>query len=269
MNAPAKSNCPPLTFGSLFAGIGGFDLGFERAGLQCSWQVEINDYATKVLEKHWPLVRRWRDVRNFPPEPASDWDVDVICGGFPCQDISYVGKGGGLIGEKSGLFYEAARVIRILRPRYVVLENVTALLRRGVDAVLWALAEIGYDAQWHCISAAALGAAHIRDRLFILANDNHIGLQQPRAGDGDCKEGGKLRTGCGYDGWAPLHHRPLLEDQCSATIKRSHWWDAEPGVGRVAHGVPARMDRIKCLGNAIVPQVAEFIGRRLMQWLQQ
>lgn len=104
-----------MTFGSLFAGIGGFDLGFERARLKCSWQVEIDEYCRRVLERHWPNVRRWDDVRTFPPLPLRDWRVDVLCGGFPCQDISEAGKGAGIDGERSGLWRDYARIIRICR----------------------------------------------------------------------------------------------------------------------------------------------------------
>ena len=156
-----------MRFGSLFAGIGGLDLGLERAGMECAWQVEIDDYATRVLEKHWPNVRRWRDVRTWP-QPDTE-RVDLLCAGFPCQDISYAGRGAGLEGERSGLFFEAVRVVRQLRPRIVLLENVAALLTRGLDVVLGTLAEIGLDAEWHCVPAAAVGAPHIRDRVFIVA----------------------------------------------------------------------------------------------------
>lgn len=169
-----------LTFGSLFAGIGGFDLGFERAGFECRWQVEIDEYATKILEKHWPKVHREKDIRECN---ASNLErVDCIIGGFPCQDISYAGRGAGLAGERSGLFFEAVRLVRELQPRAVVLENVAALLTRGLDRVLGTLAEIGYDAQWHCIPAAAVGAPHIRDRVFIIAvhsNPETIDAGQP------------------------------------------------------------------------------------------
>jgi DNA (cytosine-5)-methyltransferase 1 len=159
----------PLTFGSLFAGVGGFDLGFERAGMRCIWQVEKDKYATKVLAKHWPTVRRWDDVCTFPPEPAADWSCDVICGGFPCQDISNAGKREGIDGARSGLWREYARIIRVLRPRYVVVENVAALLVRGMDRVLGDLARSGYDAEWSCISCCSMGAPHMRERLFIVA----------------------------------------------------------------------------------------------------
>jgi DNA (cytosine-5)-methyltransferase 1 len=170
LTSGAKVNNLEITFGSLFAGIGGFDLGFERAGMVCKWQVEINDYANRVLAKHWPHVHRERDIRTAGRHNLEP--VDVICGGFPCQDISYAGQGAGLDGERSGLFFEAVRVVRELRPRIVVLENVAALLTRGLDRVLGTLAEIGYDAEWHCIPAAAVGAPHIRDRVFVIGTLN-------------------------------------------------------------------------------------------------
>jgi DNA (cytosine-5)-methyltransferase 1 len=159
-----------MTFGSLFAGIGGMDLGLERAGMTCKWQVEIDPFCRKVLAKHWPSVRRHDDVKTFPPNDTEDWNVDLICGGFPCQDISFAGKGAGLVGERSGLWFEYARIVRDLRPKYVLVENVSALLVRGLDSVLGSLASFGYDAEWHCIPAAAVGAPHIRDRVFVLGH---------------------------------------------------------------------------------------------------
>ncbi|MFN7609743.1 MAG: DNA cytosine methyltransferase, partial [bacterium] len=139
----------PVTFGSLFAGIGGLDLGFERAGMVCKWQVEVDEYAQRVLAKHWPTVRRWDDVRTWP-QPDTEY-VDCIVGGFPCQDISYAGKGAGLQGERSGLFFEVCRIVREMGPRFIVLENVAALLTRGLGDVLVSLASLGYAAEWHCI----------------------------------------------------------------------------------------------------------------------
>jgi DNA (cytosine-5)-methyltransferase 1 len=149
------------------------DLGLERAGMTCRWQVEIDDYATRVLEKHWPDVKRFRDIRTINTGEL-EW-VDLICGGFPCQDISNAGKRAGIDGERSGLWSEFARIIRDLRPRYVLVENVAALLVRGIDRVLGDLAACGYDAEWDCIPAAAVGAHHIRDRLFILAYSKQNG----------------------------------------------------------------------------------------------
>lgn len=283
----------PLTFGSLFAGIGGIDLGFERAGLQCKWQVEIDAYAQKVLAKHWPNVRRHDDVRTWP-QPDTEY-VDVIAGGFPCQDISYAGKGAGLAGERSGLFYEVCRIVGDMGPRIVVLENVAALLTRGLDSVLGTLASLGYDAEWHCIPAAAVGAPHLRDRIFVVAyassertrhESGAISGQARQSTDAhetavvrqndwkalpkrldavccdvsDAKGDGRKqrkphsgRSGEGVGTWKK--HRPGSGDR---------WWAVEPEVGRVAHGVSARVDRLRGLGNAVVPQVAEWIGRYIV-----
>src|SRR5882724_9140205 len=156
-----------LTFGSLFTGIGGMDLGLERAGMICKWQVEINEYASKVLTKHWPNVTRLRDVRDVGRHNLAA--VDLICGGFPCQDISNAGKRAGIDGERSGLWSEYARIICELRPRYVVVENVAALLERGMGRVLGDLAKIGYDAEWRSFRASNFGAPHRRERIFIVA----------------------------------------------------------------------------------------------------
>jgi len=156
-----------LAVGSLFSGIGGFELGFEATGrFETRWQVECDPYATKVLEKHWPDVQRHDDVCTWPNETTER--VDVLIGGFPCQDISYAGKGAGLDGERSGLFYEFMRIVRLVGPKYVVLENVAALFTRGMDQVLGTLASHGYDAEWEVVSAASVGAPHRRDRVFII-----------------------------------------------------------------------------------------------------
>lgn len=219
-------------------------MGFERAGLTCKWQVEINSYARAVLAKHWPNVYRWDDVRTWPQPNAEK--VDVICGGFPCQDISYAGKGAGIHGERSGLWFEFARVVREMGPRFVVVENVAALLTRGLDDVLGTLATLGYDAEWDCLPASAFGASHYRNRVFVIAsNANSSGLQT----------------------W-PQRHRPNEEknaEQSWMPIKRHGGWSSEPAVGRVANGIPNRVDRIRALGNAVVPQVAEYIGQRILR----
>jgi DNA (cytosine-5)-methyltransferase 1 len=292
-----------LKFGSLFAGIGGLDLGFERAGFECAWQVEIDPYCRKVLQKHWPEVPKHDDIRTFTNAPY----VDVIVGGFPCQDISYAGKGAGLSGERSGLFYEAMRVVREVGPRIVVLENVAALLTRGMGDVLGTLASLGYDAEWHCIPAAAVGAPHIRDRVFILANNDSHHSRAPGKGKAEGRPAGLLvdaskpdtvaselsntegirrgqrRTrraaGTGArkedpSSVANANGQGLAKRQgkdtsraganCRAQPIRSEWWESEPAVGRVADGVPRRVDRLRGLGNAVVPQVAEFIARALL-----
>jgi DNA (cytosine-5)-methyltransferase 1 len=257
----------PMTFGSLFAGIGGFDLGLERAGMTCKWQVEIDDYASRVLAKHWPDVPRHGDVRTFPTA-AQDWAVDVICGGFPCQDISVAGKGAGLAGARSGLWYEFARIIGELRPRYVIVENVAAILGRGIESVLGSLSALGYDAEWHVIPASAVGAPHRRERVWIIAYANDQGqpnvslndvsrhcVPKPagfHAADANCA---RRKQQC----------RPQPVRKKQPAVERCGWWASEPDVGRVAHGVASRVDRLRCLGNAVVPQVVEVIGRAIIK----
>ncbi len=161
----------------LFAGIGGFSLGLERAGMETVAFCEIEDYPRKVLAKHWPGVPIYEDVKELTSERLrADGiiGIDVITAGFPCQDISTAGKGAGIEGERSGLWSEIARLTGELRPRYIILENVSALLSRGLDKVLGDLAEIGYDAEWHCIPASHLGAPHRRDRWWCVCYpDNH------------------------------------------------------------------------------------------------
>lgn len=244
-----------MTFGSLFAGIGGMDLGLERAGMECRWQVEIDGFARKVLAKHWPDVRRHDDVRTFPP-PQGDWNVDLIAGGFPCQDISFAGKGAGLAGERSGLWYEFARVIRDLRPRYVLVENVAALLVRGLDAVLGTLASFGYDAEWSLVSAASVGLPQARDRMFVVAYRDSLG----------CETSGRVfhRDACrslleevGIVGWISRFERGR-----SGRV----WAAPESGIHGMADGLPDQLDRLRGLGNAVVPQVAEWIGRRIIEF---
>jgi len=328
-----------MIYGSLFSGIGGIDLGLDRAGMSCAWQVEIDPYCRKVLEKHWPGVDRFNDIKKCGAHNLKQ--VDLIAGGFPCQDISLAGKGAGIEGEKSGLWSEYKRIICELRPRIVVVENVSALLVRGLERVLGDLAESGYNAEWDCIPAAAVGAPHRRDRVFIVAcsrSQQHQGRRQTKRREASevvsvantqhgrisqrrrakdlgtilpdkrgirshVTQGGEQETGgpladadsmrmegagaeqqtagtCGEgEGNTPggaggsNPRRKLLEGRESpwATYRsllrsNAEWWATEPDVGRVANGVPRRVDRLKGLGNAVVPQVAEFIGRMIMDY---
>ncbi len=233
-----------LTFGSLFSGIGGFDLGFERAGMACQWQVEIDDYCNRVLAKHWPDVRRYKDAREVGKHNLKA--VDVICGGFPCQDISHAGKQAGITDDtRSGLWSEYYRIICELRPRYVVVENVTALLVRGMGRVLGDLAEGGYDAEWQSLPAAAFSAPHIRDRLFILAHTNNA-----RCYPVNFIEDGLQATPQLWESFRTTDRKAWLEDKC--------------GLSGDANGVPSRVDRLRGLGNAVVPQVAEWLGARIV-----
>jgi DNA (cytosine-5)-methyltransferase 1 len=244
---------PPLTFGSLFAGIGGFDLGFERAGMKPVWQVEIDKTATEILSMEWPNVRRHDDVRTFPPGPNGEWYADVICGGFPCQDISFAGFGSGLEGGRSSLFYQAMRIVRDLGPKFVVLENVAALLDRGMGEVLGTLAALGFDAEWGCLPASAFGLFHNRDRVFICAY---------RSGSVPgvfAKSRGKWRR--------QFQHRRLVGNSLIAQWPGKRL-PAEPKVAPLVHGIPNSVGRYgigKGLGNAVVPQVAEWIGRRIVE----
>ncbi len=261
----------PLTFGSLFAGIGGLDLGFERAGMLCKWQVEIDDFATRVLERHWPSVKRWRDVTTFPPGPEFE-RVDLICGGFPCQDVSYAGKRAGIDGKRTGLWQHFIRVASEMGPRIIVMENVSGLLTAGMGSILGTLASLGYDAEWDCIPAAAVGAPHRRDRVFIVAyttkgvgrgqgwsrrivSENQRKQNSSDVGDTECNnlEGRERRLAEG------------IVFGKSNPPQRRQWVDLpEPIFCRSADGIPDRVDRLKSLGNAVVPQVAEYIAERII-----
>lgn len=277
----------------LFSGIGGFSLGLERTGgFETVAFCEIEEFPRRVLAKHWPDVPCYRDVRELTGErlTADGIAVDVICGGFPCQDISRAGNRAGMAGERSGLWFEYARLIGELRPRFVIVENVSALLHRGLDAVLGSLAAIGYDADWDCIPASYVGAPHIRDRLWLLAqpqrsNDHGFGPYRTAQYDWRAQrwdEQGRLSGSLGevlpnadcerLEGrWIPevqasssAYAQRCCQAQHGPTIRPGQWWTVEPNVGRVAHGVPSRVDRLRCLGNAVVPQIPELIGRAIL-----
>ena len=256
-----------MRVGSLFSGIGGLDLGLERAGMTVAWQSEIDPYACRVLAKHWPTTPNLGDVTTI------DWrtvePVDLICGGYPCPPFSQAGRRQGEDDERY-LWPYVCDAIRVLRPRYALLENVTGHLSLGFGRVLGDLAEIGYDVEWDCVPAAAVGAPHRRDRVFIVA---HNGRRLRGVGD-DTGDGRAVPP----QGFQRQLHRsggredvadtggPRLEGRWSRRPTRDrHTWAAEPDVGRVADGVPHRVDRLRALGNAVVPQVAEHIGRRLME----
>ena len=222
-----------MRVGSLFSGVGGFDLGLELAGHEIVWQVENDPYCRKVLAKHWPDVTRYKEVADVGF--ANLEAVDCIAGGFPCGDLSHVGRRAGIEGESSGLWTEYARLVGELRPSYCLVENVTGLLVRGMGRILGDLAAIGYDAEWDCIPAAALGAPHLRARIFVLAYPSGRRYGTPD----ETIFAGRAIT--------EFHGR----------------WPTEPNLGRVVDGAPQRVDRLRALGNAVVPQVAEWIGRRL------
>ena len=226
----------------IFSGIGGFSIGLERAGMRTVAFCETEPFCRAVLAKHWPGVPCYEDVRTLTADRlAQDGiSVDVICGGFPCQDISLAWKGAGLAGERSGLWYEFHRLIEEIKPRYAIIENVAALRSRGLDAVLGSLAAIGYDAEWHCIPASAVGAPHRRDRIWIVAYPNYEG-QSISTVDAETQ---RLRI----------------------IIKNGEWsrWAGKPADVRMDDGLPNGMDRLKALGNAVVPQIPKIIGKAVM-----
>lgn len=245
-----------MIYGSLFSGIGGFDLGLDRAGMQCAWQVEIDDFATMVLEKHWPGVPKFRDIRNCGAHNLTP--VDVVCGGFPCQGISAANpKGLGLRDERSGLWSEYARIICEIKPRWVVVENVVRLLSinngRDFGTVLADLAANGYDAEWDCVPAYYGGSPQLRDRIFLVAYNDLSWRQGHRRGNGIRRRfwgQGKVET-IGRTGIVP-------ENVVAITKSR---------MGGVVNGIPRRVDadRLFGIGNAVVPQIAEWIGRRIIE----
>ena len=342
-----------MRIGSLFSGIGGLELGLGWAGVgHVVWQVERDPFARSVLARHWPDADR--SVEDVTIAGAANLaPVDLICGGFPCQDISTAGKGAGLAGERSGLWFEYLRIVRELRPRVVVVENVAALLSRGLDTVLGGLAEAGYDAEWFCLRASDVGAPHRRERLFVVAHRVGDGLQgvepagaasravggggevlahpvgltpeRPRGtgdvacstaqveADGerrcairdaavDCREvvadaakllggGGGVHERCHREGRRPL---PEPRERGCADARRGTGYGSKPRMGRAPHGLPARLDRwpsgpgepqheweaprvaqgvpnraarLRALGNAVVPQVAEVVGRVVLEIL--
>lgn len=273
----------------LFAGIGGFSLGLERTGhFETVAFCEIDPKARKVLHKHWPNVPIFEDVKELTGEQlrTNGITVDVITGGFPCQDISTAGKGAGLAGERSGLWFEYYRIIKETSPSWVIIENVSALRSRGLDEVLRSLSEIGYDAEWHCIPASAVGAPHQRDRIWIVGHPvskqqhqlfNDCGAKGSRAfaspraihtSNTSCLKNvadtDELRTQVSPEG--KFSSQQLLRGESTAwraSVGRS--WLSEPCVGRVANGVSGRVDRLKQLGNAVVPQIPELIGQAIIQ----
>ncbi len=300
----------------LFSGIGGFSLGLERTGgFKTVAFCEIEEFPRKVLKKHWPTIPIYPDVTKLSAKQLTTdgISVDVICGGFPCQDISFAGKGAGIKGERSGLWEEYSRLIGELRPQYVIVENVSALLSRGLSDVLGDLATLGYDAEWHCIPAAAVGAPHRRDRAWVIsypcgvrrlqckslekgqqyfgrgkawsqpnplrpdvahttskgANGHAKRAQPPYAMLRDSSEDVGNPNLCGLqgirEGWQQIVEARHIQWQ-SEGPSHGAWkhWSTEPNVGRVAHGIPARVDRLKGLGNAVVPQIVEMIGNAIL-----
>jgi DNA (cytosine-5)-methyltransferase 1 len=261
-----------LTVLDLFSGIGGFSLGLESTGgFRTVAFCENAAYPRTVLARRWPGVPIHDDVRTFRPSCA-----DVVCGGFPCQDLSFAGRGAGLAGTRSGLWWEFRRVIQESAPRWVIIENVPALRSRGLDRVLRSLAEIGYDAEWHCIPASAVGAPHQRDRLWIVAYPMayaHEPRLERRLREILCERAGERITG--ESGVRPVPD-PDRESEHAVSVNAEmggaqgipgfEGWEPEPGICPVADGVPGRVARLTALGNAVVPQVVRVLGLAILDY---
>jgi DNA (cytosine-5)-methyltransferase 1 len=276
---------------ALFAGAGGGILGGKLLGWRTVCAVEWEPYPASVLCARQnngllPPFPIWDDVQTFDGKP---WQgiVDVISGGFPCQDISAAGKGAGIDGERSGMWGEMARIIHEVRPRYVFVENSPMLTSRGLGRVLGDLAAMGFDARWGVLGAADVGANHQRDRIWIVGklanaqklhsygcNDNaRISMEQ--------KAQSESRNDCGSEGVANTcnkrlqgHRDERINDESieqegfswSSLVGGSrNWWETEPNVGRVADGVASRVDRLKAIGNGQVPLCAATAWRILSQ----
>jgi DNA (cytosine-5)-methyltransferase 1 len=219
--------------GSLFSGIGGLDLGLERAGMEVRWQCEIDPYCRKVLKKHWPDVPCYEDVRNLPDDIER---VDLICGGYPCPAFSQAARGRNVTPDLWPYMRDA---ISVLCPRYVLLENVAAHLGRGFPVVLADLHALGFDAEWSTVTACSVGASH-RRRLFVIAHADGY-RQSARPVDAEAP---RVSPFAGF---------------------RGHWGLPTADDMGADDGVPHRLDRLRALGNAVVPQVAEYIGHRIME----
>jgi DNA (cytosine-5)-methyltransferase 1 len=313
-----------LTVGSLFTGIGGFDLGLERAGMRVIWQAEIDPYACAVLKKHWPHVPNLGDVRKIARRiydceaENEDGDVicprcnvefgecdcigtdqlideygapDLICGGFPCQDISIAGRGDGLRGTRSGLWSEFDRIVGELRPRIALVENVGALTSRGLAEILGDFAAQRYDAEWHVIPAAAVDAPHLRERVWIIASDADSGRCEVERESQHGTEQGASRCepdGLESAGWRSgqtaadatrermerdraarlkITYAPILARLLGRNNAGEYWrdWPTEPALCRSDDGPAHWVHRMRVLGSAVVPQVVEVIGRAIVE----
>jgi DNA (cytosine-5)-methyltransferase 1 len=236
-----------LTHGSLFSGIGGFELGARREGINTLWNCEINKYNRKILKQHFPESKQYEDIRTLR-NPAY---VDIISGGFPCQDLSIAGKGKGITGERSGLWQEYYRLIDETRPLYVVPENSPELLKKGFEKVLYPLSEIGYHVEWQCLSGTTFGVQQGRERVYIIAYAMHLGLQRQPG--------------------QQVFREPFLQEQFQGI---SPGWRTRSDIPmprgyRSTDDLPHLVDRIKAGGNAIMPVIAQYLFRCIKAHYEQ
>ena len=262
-----------------FSGIGGFSYAAEKlvGGFQTISFIECDPYCQKILKKHWPNVPIHDDIRTYQPEPYS---ADVVCGGFPCQDISIAGKQLGVTKEtRSGLFYELMRVIRLVRPDFVILENVAAILTNGLGIVLGELAQAGFDCEWACIPASALGACHQRDRWWLVAYPTSVSRRQEgeiqtrrnttvRSSTPNSQSIGMERSRTSGQQVQPrLGEERLSKWRYQRDLLSPDWrsYTSKPVLRRGDDGLSNRVHRLKALGNSIVPQVAAIPLQRIKE----
>lgn len=300
-----------FTVGSLFSGIGGIEYGLSKQGFRTVWFVENDLFCQSVIRKRFIEAKIYGDIKEVDFRTVQK--VDIITGGFPCQDISIAGKRIGIEGNRSSLWKNMVEAIRILRPKYCIIENVPEIVNRGLNVVLADLAKIRYDAEWYNLSASSVGAFHKRERIFIIAYNSEFrcldrefqesGMEWSEQAQSEASSGSKALSYCEgirLEGCRSTRKSLSAEDEqegkalCSSTelcdssefrpdqrwelegrkaddleeagdIDRG-FWSVEPILGRVANGIPCRMDRIKSLGNAVVPPVAEVIAKAIKEY---
>ena len=263
----------------LFSGIGGLSIALSEWVRPIAY-CEIDPYCQGVLLSRMAsgLLREaplWDDIRNLAIRQSNYAKlIDILYGGFPCQDISVAGRGKGLAGERSGLFFQIVRLAKEIKPAFIFLENVPAIRTRGLDRVIQELTQVGYDCRWTMLSAADIGANHKRQRWFLLAHakcTQRGPVSEKRdEPNGDDSRWQEATSGIGKrcenvsDAARQLPHGSGAEGNGRPKPSDSDWWEVEPNVGRVVDGIPNRVDRLKCLGNAVVPLQAKTAFKELM-----
>ena len=267
-----------ITIGGLFSGVGGFELGLQSAipNSEVKWMVEQDDWSRRVLQKHWKNAKLFADIRFVRSHKLES--VDIVCGGFPCQDLSVAGQKKGFKGEKSSLWYEMLRVIRDLRPKVAVLENVGNICKIEGSEVIASLAQIGYSCEWQVISAKQMGAPHLRQRWFCVCYPNIRQKELSKLKEyrtlvhNTCRlrlqkdqiEQNGIRVG--REKFRLLHACDCSD--CNRNVARTNYWrevEHPPRVRRVDHGISIALDRrrLKAMGNAIVPQCSMAVGNKI------
>jgi len=237
------------THGGLFEGIGGFSIGAARTGLTTKWVCEINPYRKQILRQHFQHAEQYRDIRKL----TNPTKVDILTGGFPCQNISVAGNGSGIVGPESKLWHEYFRIIYEVQPRYIIIENSVQLRNKGFEYILHDLSKIGYDAQWECLRAIEFGYPHQRERLFIVAYPHKVGR---------FAESGELQI---FKSIAEVFGKTPGQVDLPVPIKRIHP-RTNNGHPLSDYGLSCGMDRqaIAAIGDSVLPDIAEYIFRCIL-----